>query len=73
MSDHKEQYIQIDLQVNTRLTGLATQGRLGGAEFTEAYQLTYQRDKEDTFRKYKEGNEWKVKIYLIGKKEVGRK
>lgn len=59
------QYIQIDLLKNTKLTSIATQGRINSYEYTQAYQITYQRDTGKKFRKYKEEGKWKVRGSLF--------
>lgn len=57
----KNQYIQIDLLKNTKLTAIATQGRHNSVEFIEAFQIKYQRDNENFFRNYEETQgTWKV-------------
>lgn len=60
-SEYKNQYIEIDLLINKKLTGLSTQGRAGtSAEYVQFYQITYQRDGEDFFRTYNTSGAWKV-------------
>lgn len=59
-SEYKNQYIEIDLLINKKLTGLSTQGRAGtSAEYVQFYQITYQRDGEDFFRTYNTSGAWK--------------
>jgi len=57
---YSTQYIQIDLLKNTKLTAIATQGRFDSHEYTQAYQISYQRDNEKKLRKYKENGKWKL-------------
>ena len=58
--ENDDQYIQIDLLKNTKLTGIATQGRSKNSEYIEKFQLMYQRDGENFFRMYNESGVWKV-------------
>lgn len=59
--EYKDQYIQIDLLKNTKLTAIATQGRHHSVEYIEKFQIKYQRDNEDFFRNYEEiQGTWKV-------------
>ena len=67
---YKNAYIEIDLLQNTRLTGLATQGRNKHVEYVEKYKIKYQRE-GDMWRKYRENGDWKVgtmyKNFVISK------
>lgn len=57
----QDQYIQIDLLENTKITGIATQPRDKSTEFVEKFQVLYKRDGEgETYRKYNESDSWKV-------------
>jgi len=65
IEENKDQYIQIDLLRNTKVTGIATQGRSRNSEYIEKFQLMYQRDGEDFFRTYNESGVWKVLNLLL--------
>ena len=57
-----EQYIQIDLLKNTKITGITTQPRQKSTEYVEKFQVLYKRDgEEETFKKYNESGSWKVR------------
>ena len=60
IEEHPNQYIQIDLLKNTKVTAIATQGRSKFAEYIEKFQILYQRDGETSFRMYNESGTWKV-------------
>ena len=58
-----DQYIQVDLLKDTKITAIATQGRTGsGKEYVETFQLQYQREGDQEFRKFNDSGSWKVKI-----------
>lgn len=56
---HPNQYIQIDLLKNMKITGIATQGRSKFLEYIEKFQIHYSRDGESHFRMYNESGIWK--------------
>ena len=60
IDDIPNQYLQIDILKNKKVTGIATQGRAVAQEYVEKYQITYQRNNENFFRMYNESGEWKV-------------
>ncbi len=57
---HPGQYIEVDLLDNTLVTAIATQGRHGGQEWVQSFQIEYQRNNESSFRKYEEKGTLKV-------------
>ncbi|XP_065679766.1 uncharacterized protein LOC100206447 isoform X1 [Hydra vulgaris] len=58
---YKDQYIQIDLLKNKRISAVATQGKSKSNEYVEKYQIYYLRDdKETSYRKYNESGVWKM-------------
>ncbi|XP_065658021.1 uncharacterized protein LOC100206447 isoform X2 [Hydra vulgaris] len=58
---YKDQYIQIDLLKNKRISAVATQGKSKSNEYVEKYQIYYLRDDEETsYRKYNESGVWKM-------------
>ena len=62
ISEEHDQYIQIDLLKNTKITGIAIQPRQKSTEYVEKFQVLYKRDGEgETFRRYNESGSWKVR------------
>ncbi|XP_066921243.1 discoidin domain-containing receptor tyrosine kinase B-like [Clytia hemisphaerica] len=59
IEENLDQYIQIDLLKDTKVTGIATQGRTKYKEYIEKFQLLYQRDGDSQFRMYNESGTWK--------------
>ena len=53
---YPDQYIEIDLKENMKVTGIASQGRHGGSEWVDKYKIEYQRNSGSEFRQYKEDN-----------------
>ena len=50
----KNQYIQVDLLKNTKITAIATQARSQSIEYIEGYKVHYRRNNETVWRKYQE-------------------
>eukprot|EP00795_Rhopilema_esculentum_P014050 gene14050-5033_t len=60
LKKYPEPYVEVDLMGNTRVTGIATQGRHNGQEWVEFFKIEYKRNNETSYRKYKEQGTWKV-------------
>ena len=53
-------YIEIDMQKNSKLTAVATQGRGMGNEYLDEFGIMYIRDNDTEFREYRERGRWHV-------------
>jgi len=60
LEDNPEQYVEVDLLYNTKVTGIATQGRYSGQEWVEHFKIEYKRYNETRYRRYLEKGQWKV-------------
>jgi len=60
-SNDANQWIQVALGSNTKLTGIATQGRNGGSQWVTKYQLQYSDDGV-IFHHYKEPGQRSPKV-----------
>ena len=59
--EESDQYIEIDLLKNTKVTGIATQGRKMLTEYVESFQILYRRDgDEEQYKQYNVSGSWKV-------------
>ena len=70
IEENLNQYIQIDLLKDTKVTGIATQGRSKYKEYIEKFQLLYQRDGDSEFRMYNESGTWKVSTDFFSSKHL---
>ena len=59
-------YIEIDLLKDTKVTTIASQGRVGllGREYIDEFGITYKRDNDTAYREYKERGRWHVSLKL---------
>ena len=62
--EYPGQYIEVDLLENTRVTGIATQGRHRGQEWVERFKLEYRRVNETKYRQYQENGSSKVSSFV---------
>ena len=65
LKKYPEPYVDVDLMGNTRVTGIATQGRHNGQEWVEFFKIEYRRNNETNYRKYMERGTWKVRITTV--------
>ena len=59
-----EQYVEVDFMHNTKITGIATQGRYKGQEWVEHFKIEYKRYNETRYRRYLEKGKWKVNMFV---------
>ena len=64
IEEYSGAFIEIDLLHDTKVTGIASQGRGIGSEYMDEFGLTYKRDNDTTYREYKERGRWHVSAKL---------